>query len=129
MNSDHLTFDLPRNVLYGFLLLGLAFYWARLARDNRARWTKLYSVIPRSFENTPSPIDRVSIGCWGWITGHFFGILSTLMFIIALDLIFFDGQIVLARRDVIFQQVGNLLGEVWRIFVMLLRALLAGVES
>lgn len=129
MNSDPLTIDLPRNVLYGFLLLGLAFYWSRLARDKLTTWSRLKNVIPRSFENTASPIDRVSIGCWGLIAGNFYRILSFLAIFLAVDQIFFAGGLLWLQRDVIFQQMGNLLGEVLRIFVMLLRAILVGVES
>jgi hypothetical protein len=89
----------------------------------------MWKMIPRSFENTPSTIDRVSMGCWGLITGYFYLLLSISSIILGLDQIFFNGEGVLAQRDVIFQQIGSFLGAALRIFVMLLRAILAGVES
>lgn len=129
MNSDPMTISLSWNVVWGLLLVGLGSYWGRLSRDNRVKWARLHGVTPRSFENTAPPLDRVSVGCWGLIAGNFYRLLSISAFILAADLIVFGGELVLVRRDLIFQQIGDVLGEILRIFIMLLRAILAGAEQ
>ena len=137
MNSDNIiinlspsvSISLSPNALRGILLLGVSFYFRRLARDNSSTWSNLYRPVERSFENTTSPIDLVALGCGGLLSGILYWLVSMCALILGIDQFFANGDWFWVRHQEILHQIGEILGQVLQLFIMLLRQIAAEISG
>lgn len=135
MNSDHITINFSPGVtlslspgaVRGILLLGFAFYFRRKAKDSFSPWSNLYQPIPRSFENTTSPIDLVAMGCGGVISWVLYNVLFICTLALGIDQMFADGNWFWVRHQEILQQAGDIISRIIELFITLLRGIAADV--
>jgi hypothetical protein len=129
MTSDDMGISLNWYWIYGLLLIGLASFWRRLAKDNLANWTSANKLIPRSFENTDSAVERVRVGCIGLSLYGVYSFLALISVALAIDLCLFSGNILLQRSDEIIGFTLYLVTSVGQMLLRVLRVLAFSGET
>lgn len=129
MTSDEIGISISWNWVWALLLLQFAFFWRRLARDNWSNWKAANQLIPLSFENTNSAVERMRLGCLGLILGAICWLLWAIFFVLAFDQLLTNGEFILQRSNQILSYVLNFLSAVAQLVLRVLRVLAQGAET